>query len=102
MWEFPGGKIQDGESPEFALMRELREELDIETRPTCFSPVAFSSFAYPDFHLLMTLFACRNWQGVPQSIEHSALKWVRVDELTSYDMPPADLPLWDPIRQYLG
>lgn len=93
LWEFPGGKVNTGETPEFALMRELEEELDIETRPCCFSPVAFASHAYDDFHLLMPLYACRVWRGEPKLKEHQALKWLRVNDLYSLAMPEADLPL---------
>jgi 8-oxo-dGTP diphosphatase len=93
LWEFPGGKILPGETPEFALMRELEEELGIETRPTCFTPVAFASHSYEDFHLLMPLFACRMWKGVPKPREHKALKWVRPQDMHAYPMPAADVPL---------
>ncbi len=101
LWEFPGGKIEKGEVPEFALMRELEEELGIETRPTCYNPIAFASHAYDDFHLLMPLFACRMWRGVPKAIEHSALKWVRPLDLNNYDMPPADIPLISILRDLI-
>ena len=93
LWEFPGGKIEEGESPEFTLMRELSEELDIETRPCCFSPIGFASHEYKPFHLLMPLFVCRVWEGEPRSKEKQALKWVAVRELYDYPMPPADIPL---------
>ena len=93
LWEFPGGKIEEGESPEFTLMRELSEELDIETRPCCFSPIGFASHEYKSFHLLMPLFVCRVWEGEPRSKEKQALKWVAVRELYDYPMPPADIPL---------
>lgn len=93
LWEFPGGKLEKGESPEDALIRELREELAIETQEACLAPLTFASFSYESFHLLMPLFVCRNWQGTPQALEHQALKWVRPQKLRDYDMPPADEPL---------
>ena len=93
LWEFPGGKIETGETPEFALMRELREELSIETRPCAMSPVGFTSHSYDEFHLLMPLFAIRVWSGIPKPIEHSELRWVSVLELYSLPMPEADKPL---------
>ena len=101
LWEFPGGKVRDGETPEFALMRELEEELGIETRPTCFLPVAFASHTYDDFHLLMPLFICRAWKNVPKAKEHSALKWVKANDLGNYPMPPADIPLIATLREVL-
>lgn len=93
LWEFPGGKIHDGETPEFALCREMEEELGIEVRECCFSPIAFASHAYEDFHLLMPLYACRMWTGTPAPREGQALKWVMPAELYDYKMPPADVPL---------
>lgn len=101
LWEFPGGKVNEGEAPEFALMRELEEELGIETRPTCYSPVAFASHSYETFHLLMPLFICRSWKGNPQPLEHSALKWVKPSDLHEYPMPAADIPLVAQLRQML-
>lgn len=101
LWEFPGGKVKDGETPEYALMRELEEELGIETRPGCFLPVAFASHTYPDFHLLMPLFICRAWKGVPRTREHKALKWVRAGDLDQYPMPAADIPLIASLRAVL-
>ena len=93
LWEFPGGKLDPGETPEFALMRELEEELGIETRPGCYYPIAFASHSYDDFHLLMPLFACRKWEGEPQLREHQAFAWVRPVDMGEYPMPEADLPL---------
>lgn len=93
LWEFPGGKINPGETPEFALMRELEEELGIETRPTCYSAVGFASHSYDEFHLLMPLFACRMWKGRVTPREGQVLKWVFPREMFSIEMPPADIPL---------
>jgi 8-oxo-dGTP diphosphatase len=93
LWEFPGGKIQPGEVPEYALMRELEEELGIETRPCCMSAVGFASHTYPTFHLLMPLYAVRVWKGEPQSREGQALKWMKIQDLYGLAMPEADKPL---------
>lgn len=101
LWEFPGGKIEPGETPEFALMRELEEELGIETRPCCFSPIAFASHSYENFHLLMPLFVCRVWRGTPLAGEHQALKWVRPADMFDYPMPAADIPLVSALRDLL-
>ena len=101
LWEFPGGKVDEGETPEFALMRELEEELGIETRPTCYLPIAFASHSYDDFHLLMPLFACRKWLGEPQLKEHQAFAWVKPVDMHDYPMPEADLPLVTTLRDLL-
>ena len=93
LWEFPGGKIEAGESPEAALIRELEEELGISTKQACLAPLSFVSHSYENFHLLMPLYVCRKWQGQPHAKEHQALKWVRPQALRDYPMPPADEPL---------
>ena len=93
LWEFPGGKVEPGETPEAALIRELNEELDIETKQACLAPLSFVSHAYENIHLLMPLYVCRRWQGTPRAREHIALKWVRPQALRDYPMPPADEPL---------
>ena len=101
LWEFPGGKVEPGESPETALIRELHEELGIETWQSCLAPLTFASHAYEDFHLLMPLFACRRWQGVPVAREGQKLAWVRAGDLGNYPMPPADRPLVPILRDWL-
>ena len=101
LWEFPGGKVEEGETPESALIRELEEELGIATRAACLAPLAFASHAYPGFHLLMPLFACRRWAGTPQAREGQRLAWVRPREMRAYPMPPADLPLVPILRDWL-
>lgn len=101
LWEFPGGKIEPGERPEEALVRELHEELGIKTWDSCLAPLTFASHAYEDFHLLMPLFACRKWEGIPQPREGQTLAWARPDELRDYPMPPADIPLLPILRDWL-
>jgi 8-oxo-dGTP diphosphatase len=101
LWEFPGGKVETGESPEAALIRELKEELDIDTWSSCLAPLTFASHAYPDFHLLMPLFACRRWQGTVRATEGQQLAWVKPNRLRDYPMPPADLPLIPILRDWL-
>ena len=93
LWEFPGGKFEPGESPEDCLIRELKEELGIDVKVECLAPLTFASFRYPDFHLLMPLWICRRWTGLPVGREGQVLKWVRPVQLRDYPMPPADEPL---------
>ena len=93
LWEFPGGKIEAGETPEIAIIRELEEELAIDTKSTCLAPLSFVSHDYDDFHLVMLLYVCRRWWGTPKAIEASELAWVRAPRLRDYDMPEADKPL---------
>src|ERR1700759_4906061 len=101
LWEFPGGKVEAGETPETALIRELEEELGVSTKTACLAPLTFASHSYESFHLLMPLFVCRKWQGTPQLREHAALKWVRPQALSDYPMPPADIPLIAPLCDLL-
>ncbi|NVK45647.1 MAG: 8-oxo-dGTP diphosphatase MutT [Rhodobacteraceae bacterium] len=101
LWEFPGGKVEPGETPEAALVRELHEELGIETWNSCLAPLTFASHSYDDFHLMMPLFACRKWNGVPTPREGQVLKWVKARDLREYPMPPADVPLIPILRDLL-
>ena len=101
LWEFPGGKVEPGERPEAALIRELSEELGIEVSESCLAPFVFASHAYDSFHLLMPLYLCRRWNGVVAAREHAALAWVRPNQLSDYPMPPADEPLVAWLRDLL-
>lgn len=101
LWEFPGGKVEPGESPEGCLIRELKEELGIETWQSCLAPLTFASHSYADFHLLMPLFVCRKWQGIVRGCEGQNLAWVAPKNLRDYPMPPADLPLIPILRDWL-
>ena len=102
LWEFPGGKLDSGERPEAALIRELDEELGIAVREACLAPLTFASHAYADFHLLMPLWVCRRWEGLVAAREGQALKWVRPGRLRDFPMPPADEPLIPPLIDLLG
>jgi 8-oxo-dGTP diphosphatase len=101
LWEFPGGKVEPGETPETALIRELREELGIEVTQACLAPFVFASHTYEDFHLLMPLFLIRRWAGTVVAHEHAALRWVKPARLGEYPMPPADEPLVAWLRDLL-
>lgn len=102
LWEFPGGKVETGERPEVALIRELAEELGIKVEEACLAPLSFASHAYPDFHLLMPLYVCRRWQGLMAAREGQALKWAWPADLRNYPMPPADAPLIPALIDLLG
>ncbi len=93
LWEFPGGKLEQGETPEACIIRELKEELGITAKAACLAPLTFASHAYDEFHLLMPLYVARRWDGVVSPLEGQKLAWVRLNELRSYKMPPADEPL---------
>jgi 8-oxo-dGTP diphosphatase len=101
LWEFPGGKIEAGETPEAALIRELKEELDIDVAAKCLAPLSFASHSYPEFHLLMPLFVCRRWEGDVAPLQDQHLAWVRARKLAEYAMPPADEPLKVVLRDLL-
>ena len=101
LWEFPGGKVEPGETPEQCLIRELKEELGIEVNEACLAPFVFTTHAYDSFHLLMPLWLCRRWSGVVQALEHQAVAWVKPVRLSDYPMPPADEPLVAWLRDLL-
>ena len=101
MWEFPGGKVEAGELPEDALIRELKEELAIDITRDCLAPLTFASHGYENFHLLMPLFVCRRWEGIVRGLEGQQLKWVNSKKLRDYPMPPADIPLIPHVMELL-
>ena len=106
LWEFPGGKIEAGESPEETIIRELQEELAVTTTASCLAPLTFASHRYSDFHLLMPLYVCRQWRGTPMAMEAQQIAWVQLSELTrqnsQFPMPPADAPLLPALQRYLS
>lgn len=101
LWEFPGGKVEPGERPEQTLVRELKEELGISVKEACLAPLTFASHAYDTFHLLMPLYVCRRWEGVPHGAEGQALAWARPNEMRNFPMPPADEPLIPMLRDLI-
>jgi 8-oxo-dGTP diphosphatase len=101
LWEFPGGKVEAGETPEACLIRELHEELGVDTWASCLAPLTFASHSYPEFHLLMPLYVCRRWQGTAQGREGQRLAWARPRDMGGYPMPPADVPLVAALRDLL-
>jgi 8-oxo-dGTP diphosphatase len=101
LWEFPGGKLESGETPEGCLIRELKEELGISVTAACLAPFVFASHGYEDFHLLMPLFLCRRWEGVVQPLEHPQIRWIRPSQMAELQMPPADAPLAAYLRDFL-
>lgn len=101
LWEFPGGKVEDGERPEDAVIRELEEELGIDISASCLAPLTFASHGYESFHLLMPLYVCRRWEGEIEAREGQELAWVRPNRLATYEMPPADEPLKAMLRDLL-
>ena len=102
MWEFPGGKIEPNESPELAIRREIKEELDVELCAHCFAPLTFVSHAYADFQLVMLLYVAHKWEGIPRSVEGQALTWKRPREMRELPMPPADVPIVSVLEDYLA